>query len=212
MSDEEDAIEAMTAKLRFADAEIRLSRLECERLEKLSQNNQELSITKETVLEQMREAAASLLELKNGVNSAIRDLAPRIEAVPYRQLNSDEVVLRAVFTVNVAQLLPDALSRLLAGDAGAGSGDILSVKVTVDLFEPSNAPKHAIQAIALKHKNLTLQQIGDELGISKRSAHLAVQYGAAMEATGVTDPFVELTEPPDSASRWRGRGHRRNAG
>jgi hypothetical protein len=49
----------------------------------------------------------------------------------------------------------------------------------------------------------TLVEIGHELGISKRQAHLAVAYGRQMRVAGRTDPYIELMEPPVAASRWR---------
>ena len=38
---------------------------------------------------------------------------------------------------------------------------------------------------------------------TKRQACIAIEYGEALRAAGLTDPFTELTEPPEAASRWR---------
>ena len=86
----------------------------------------------------------------------------------------------------------------------------------VDLFEPSTGPKYGLAAVRLKEKaeedeeELGLTAIGRRLGINKRKANIALQYGRAMRAAGVTDPYRELTEPPAGASRWRARGSRKS--
>jgi hypothetical protein len=78
------------------------------------------------------------------------------------------------------------------------------VEMLVDLFEPSTGPKYGLAALELKEqKHLGLTAIGKTLGITKRRANLATQYGAKLRAAGLTDPFLELTAPPPSASRWR---------
>jgi hypothetical protein len=47
---------------------------------------------------------------------------------------------------------------------------------------------------------MRLIDIGEELKLSKRSAHLALQYGIAMHNAGVTDPYIELADAPASWS------------
>jgi hypothetical protein len=47
-----------------------------------------------------------------------------------------------------------------------------------------------------------------EARFTKRQANIAVQYGEEMRAAGLIDPYIELTEPPAAASRWRPRGYR----
>jgi hypothetical protein len=85
--------------------------------------------------------------------------------------------------------------------------------VKVNLFKPSTGPEHGLNAVALKAQGLGLTAIGKTLGITKRKANLATQYGEAMLAAGITDPFRELTGPPEKASRWgirRGVVHSRD--
>lgn len=77
----------------------------------------------------------------------------------------------------------------------------------VNLFEPSLAPLHAMHALAFYNRDperhATLEQIRVHLGISKRSADLALQLGRKLRAAGLSDPFVELTARPENAARWR---------
>ena len=80
----------------------------------------------------------------------------------------------------------------------------------VDLFQPSSGPKHGQEALRLKmEEGLGLTAIGRRLGINKRQANIAVKYGKAMQAAGLTDPYIEVKEEPESASRWRRRGSRK---
>jgi hypothetical protein len=82
----------------------------------------------------------------------------------------------------------------------------------VDLFDPSTGPKYRLKAVALVDRyGRKPTGIGKELGITKRQACIAIAYGEALRAAGLTDPFIELTEPPKAASRWRlHRYHDRN--
>jgi len=44
--------------------------------------------------------------------------------------------------------------------------------------------------------------------MTKRTACIARDYGKALKAAGQTDPYIELTEPPENASRWRPNGRK----
>ena len=53
------------------------------------------------------------------------------------------------------------------------------------------------------NRNWVLTAIGKSLGIDKHRASIALQYGRSLQAAGLTDPFIELTQPPAKASHWR---------
>ena len=80
------------------------------------------------------------------------------------------------------------------------------VPLQVDLFKPSCGPKFGLAALRLQEQGLGLTAIGKKLGISKCQTNRAVQYGRGLRAAGLSDPFVEITEPPAAASRWRNHG------
>lgn len=74
----------------------------------------------------------------------------------------------------------------------------------VNLFTPSAGPEHGLAALKLKEEDqLGLTAIGRRLGITKRQANIAVQYGKSLRTAGLEDPFVELTLAPEVASRWQ---------
>ena len=138
----------------------------------------------------------------------IKALVGEIRAVPYQQFDTNKVVLRARFELRLSALLP---VRTRAALADLCEGPIHEqfdrIPMLIDLFEPSTGPKYGMEALRLKEEEgLGLTAIGRKLGITKRQANIATQYGEAMRAAGMTDPYVELTAPPAAASRWRKRG------
>jgi len=60
----------------------------------------------------------------------------------------------------------------------------------------------------LAESGLRPTAIGKMLGMTKRTACIARDYGKALKAAGQTDPYIELTEPPENASRWRPNGRK----
>lgn len=58
------------------------------------------------------------------------------------------------------------------------------IVVTVDLFVPTTGPKRGLQALSLKDQGFGPTAIGKALGIKKRQADLAVQYGKHSERRG----------------------------
>ena len=132
-----------------------------------------------------------------------RLLVDKIWAVPYQVFGSNKVVLRAAFEINLVAILPDDLLSLLAGSGNCQPNEWLPTKkLTVDLFDPTLVPTHALMAYELSGY-LNLVEIGGVLGISKRQAHLAAQLGKAMCEAGIDDPYIRLVTAPLAASRWR---------
>lgn len=154
---------------------------------------------------------ARIEELKRAIQSMNREscahlklLVQKIVAVPFQQVGSDKVVLRARFEVTLFGLLPPRLGLFLRGlrpeHLPPGFAPTFHC---VDLFEPSAGPRYAKDAVALADQGLGPAAIGRALGISKRNASIARDFGLHMRSQGVTDPFEELTAPPSRASRWR---------
>ena len=179
-------------------------RAKLEELEHAQDEWNESAITRPQLETAFDLAAEKLLTFDRETSGLLCQLIPRIESVPFQQFQSNNVVLRARFELQIVNLLPKQLSTLLDGKSvDSEIADIRRIPMLVDLFDPSHGPKYGLQALALKKQGLTLVEIGRELGISKRSAHTASQYGKAMTEAGITDPYIELTEKPAAASRWR---------
>ena len=164
--------------------------------------------TRAEIENRLSEVIAAVERMDRTSRDEIKLLVGTIRAVPYQQFGSNKVVLRARFELRLAALLPARLRGVLAGICdGPVYKQFACIPMLVDLFERSAGPKHGLEALRLKEEeDLGPTAIGRRLGITKRRANLAVQYGLEMRAKGVTDPYVELTAPPAAASRWRKRG------
>ena len=169
--------------------------------------------SQEQIERSIRDSVSTLLQMNRCTRVLLERLVPgKIRAVPYQQFDSAKVVLRAEFSLNLIAAMPEQWIASLNQSSLAALADKLPpISVVVDLFEPSNAPAFAMRVMQLSEqkndrgKMKTFEEIGKELGISKRSAHLAVELGRKMRAAGITDPYIRLSAPPDVASRWGSR-------
>lgn len=198
-----DALERLEAKLLSHDSELRKCRVRIDQLVALERNEEKRRLAPEQIAATIRDVSAKLLDMDSEASDLIRRLAPRILAMPYQQFNSNKVVLRAKFELELASLLPQRLSAILKENDTVPDAHILTIPLCVDLFIPSSGPRFGLRAAELSNQRIRLVDIGEKLGLSKRSAHVASEYGKAMTKAGIVDPYVELTEPPAGASRWR---------
>ena len=197
-SSDEDVVELATL---LGQRNRELNRIQCsiEELRATSANCRPRSA--DEIRARIEQCSGELLGADPSVGSLLTQLIDgKITAVPYQQFGSNRVVLRAEFRLRLAMFLP---ANLLAALRGAVSevGGLESMDMIVDLFEPTLVPRHALAAAELKG-SMTLVQIGRALGISKRQAHLASQLGAKMIEAGITDPYIRLTEAPQTPSHW----------
>ena len=200
----ESACDTLVQRLVSREAELVMAKAEVEDLEAALDESHRNLVTRDQLEAAIDEVAAKLLKMDRETGELLHRLVGRMEAVPFQQFQSDKVVLRARFTLRFADLLPAQLGRLMKGEvAPTESIELIEKTVLVDLFDPSSGPRCGLQAFALKQQGLSLVKIGRQLGISKRSAHIATQYGKAMTEADISDPFIVLTERPAAASRWR---------
>jgi len=113
-------------------------------------------------------------------------LIPNLTVYPYQLCDGGNVVLRAHFVLH--------LSALCGPPAGPDL-EILRRPMTVDLFDPPQRERFRTQVVAMRAAKLKEREIASRLGVTQP----AVQYAAAlqrrMDALGLTDPYVRLTEP-----------------
>lgn len=197
-------LEVLTVKLKKRDERLARVRYQLERL-----GRQDVSCappTQQEIEECIAKTIDTVSKMDRFSRDTIRTLVGRIEAVPCLQFGSNKVVLRARFRLRLAALLPgrvrEAIKNLVNGPLHE---QFESIPLTIDLFTRSAGPAYGQKALELKNQGLGLTAIGKALGITKRRAHLAVQFAEAMRDAGVTEPFTELTAAPLNASRWRTR-------
>lgn len=194
-----EAASLLVGRLHQRQKEVLIAKAKLEQLD--AQTDSSIPPTREQKIESM---AKQLLAMDRETGVVLQRLVDRIHAVPYQQFGGNKVVLRAKFELRLAAILPDQLLPALLGNhAEAGAGRLHVIPMTIDLFERSAGPQYFAEALTLSKASTTLEDIGKQLGIGKRKAHIAVQYGRALEAAGLTDPFIELTAEPTAASRWR---------
>ena len=190
---------------RSKEREDKLAVVEAE-LEALDQRDKAVVVPARTDIEQrIAELVPRLEQMDRTVRDELECLVGRIWAVPYQQFDSDKVVLRARFQLRLWALLPPQTRALLIGLYDERIADEFDlVPMQVDLFKPSTGPRCGLRAVELETQHgWGPTRIGQKLRITKRKACIALEYGRKMRAAGITDPFIELTEPPKAASRWR---------
>ena len=170
-------------------------------------------LTGKDFTDRIEEFDERLQRFDRDVRDDLKQLVGTIEAVPHQQFGSDKVVLRGRFVFYPYELLPARVRLALKKLHGDRLEDLLPdclkpVAISVDLFEPSTEPKHGKVALELHEQGLGPTAIGKRLGISKRCACIARDYGRQLRQAGLDDPFIELTEPPANASRWGSRPRR----
>ncbi|MFO1007529.1 MAG: recombinase family protein [Planctomycetaceae bacterium] len=205
----DDPPDFLSQKLKALDAEARQLELDKRLLEE--QFIAHVEVPSHDELFRRLQVKANNFSLDNPDTWAFlqRFIDGQIRAIPCQQFGSGKVVLRAEFTLQLVQLIP-ANVRLHLRKLESSSSETSTVprrKIILDLFEPSKAPLHAIRALELYRKEpdkpATLDQIAAQLDISKRTAHLALQMGRQLQASGRTDPFLPLTECPENPARWK---------
>ncbi len=195
-------VETLLNRLTQREDELARERAEIERLENQCQTVR--AIDPQQLRSRVEELTGRLLELGKGVNVLLRRLIPEgITAMPYQRIDCGLVVLRAEFELSLAPLLPEQLALVMAGELTEVDGPLARRRIVADLFEEPPFVAHAAEAWKLKQEGRTLDQIGSQLGIAKRQAHLASQLGRAMAEAGLDEPYIRLTQTPEHASRWR---------
>ena len=179
------------------------------KLEDLQSQQDSLQFRNEEIADRIGEIQGRLQRMEQDVQADLKLLVGTIQAVPCRQFGCDKVVLRGRFNFQPSALLPTRIRLALQNTYGDKLPEHLPewlqpVSLCVNLFEPSTGPKYGLEAERLdREEQLGLTAIGRGLGINKRKANIAVQYGRQLRNAGLTDPFTELSECPASASRWK---------
>jgi hypothetical protein len=164
--------------------------------------------TVEEAIQAIQHSASRLLELDREAGALLGQiLVGPIRAVPFQQVGSDKVVLRARLTIRVAGLLPEQLAMLKSGAAAEIiPAELLQLPLLVDLFEPPEYISCLSRCVQAKHDfpQDSLKEIGRKLGINYMAVKRSLDLARQMEAEQLTEPYRELLDCPEKASRWRG--------
>jgi len=121
----------------------------------------------------------------------LRRLVPSFVIVPVQALDRPQVRPRAKLEISTA-----AWSK--PGEASS------TICETIDLFDPPIHIEFLQPCVVVKRVNpkASLSQISSKLGIGHMSVKLALDYHLLMQKEGLAEPYRELTECPENASRW----------
>jgi site-specific DNA recombinase len=161
--------------------------------------------TREDVILAIDQATRSLLTAEREVNPLLkRMLVGPIRAVPFVQALTNKVVLRARFTIRLANLLPSQLTGQLPAEE-LRKLEFCDRQFEVDLFEQPEYHRRYQEFIAAKAANPTarLPQLANVLGISHNVMRNVSAFARRLRKAGVTELYTELTERPAKASRWK---------
>lgn len=198
-----DTLEVLVARLREREHDLARVRDEIEQVDAQLAHRADLP-SREEIREAVGALARQVPVMYRETGALLRELVSPIRAVPLLQFGNNLVVLRAQFELRQVALLPQQWQALFRGTALEPiPGRVETVSTRVELFKRSAGPAFFERALEMSRANKTLVEIGRELGVTKRQAHIAVQYGRDLCAAGLTDPYLELTESPAAASRWR---------
>jgi site-specific DNA recombinase len=128
-------------------------------------------------------------------------LVTELYVVPYRLCDGKDLVLRATFRLQLANLLPDKrVQEVLRGP--------LERVLTVDLFKPPQRVEYRERVMALRHE-ITERAVARELGITVTAAQRAAVLDRLMKQLNLADPYLRLVEPPMDYPKMRRHLHSR---
>lgn len=204
-SQKHNDIESYATKLREAEVRQRGLLQELRVVQDLAQSIA-TAPTRQQILDQIPNIDQLLRGQDREAGLLLRQLITPIQAVPFQRIDCGLVVLRAKFSMNYIGLLPNQWQQVLRGNNVNLEGhNVTSEEFLIDLFDPSVAAKHALDALALTHitPKLTGEEIAQRLGTTRRTGFDAIKLGQMMEQMDLAEPYIELKEKPAGASRWR---------
>lgn len=146
--------------------------------------------TRDEIERELPAVLQHLAETSYPFSRCLRRLIPRLELVPAQALDTGQVRPRIRIT----------WPALVEGEEPEVS--------EIEAFTP---PQHIRQALEYQRlrqaePDMSLVEIGQRLGLDRAQRSRAQRYLELMEAAGSTSAYVELTAPPENASRWRPEG------
>jgi site-specific DNA recombinase len=131
----------------------------------------------------------------------IRRVIPEFVIQPVQALDSGLVRPRAKLTLRLSALKDGGD---VGGEGPPSTGDVAAV---IDLFEPSVHIRAIPACVGARRADpsLSLDKIAGQTTNGRMTVKRALAYARLMEAEGLEDPYRELKDRPQSASRWAHR-------
>lgn len=150
--------------------------------------------SQEDVAAALDQALMHLAETSLDFADVLRRLLPVFTIQPVQALDCPQVRPRAQLTLS-----------LTAWSAGTEAPS--PVSVTLDLFDPPVHIKHLAACVQAKEANpkASLRTLAGMLGLNYMTVKRALNYARRMTEAGLANPYRELHERPQNASRWKKR-------
>lgn len=211
-SESDDPPPSLVATL--AECDDLIKQLEAKKAELVeSLKTQKPEVTKAKIIAAMEEFRDAFLGKTPFLNTALKTLIPNgIKAVPYQAVpysadKQGRIVLRAEFELQLLNLVPYDLQLLLKGKSIELPQLHQPIQLTVDLFEESIPYQLAKTIMAKRYPEpgveIPYSQLAAESGQSIMSQRRALQLAQLMQAQGLDEPYVRVTEIPDNVPRWK---------
>ena len=133
----------------------------------------------------------------------MRQLLPSIHVFPFRLCDGGALVLRASVTFTAAPLVPRQAAAL------NGLRERVTRQLCVDLFTPPQREEFRERVVQMRSVGRKEYEVAAELRITKTAAQRAAALQRRMDATGITDPWLPVVEPPEDTDRFRRHLHTR---
>jgi hypothetical protein len=148
------------------------------------------------------EALSALAKDSPEFGKVMRAIIPKVVVFPYRLCVGGRVVLRAKFRLRVSNLLPEKRIQQVLEQP-------LERVLTVDLFNPTQPEAYRRRICDLRAGGMTQREAADRCGLTITAAQDAAGLQRRMDALGLTDPYVAVTQPPDDYGKFRRHLHSR---
>jgi site-specific DNA recombinase len=194
------------------------SRIVSEELSRLEGQLDELNRERDQILQRPDSLVAlpTVDEVKDLARVALRDqfdspwkfarlmqsLIPKIELFPVRLIDGGRIELRARFQLSLARFLPSVKSL-------PGFENLQGKEFTSNLFEPPQREAFRMKVVKLRASGMTEKKAVQQLGINATVAQRAAALQRLMDARGISDPYIEVTAPPDDYTKLCRHKHRR---
>lgn len=174
---------------------------------------QKPEVTSAKIVAAMEEYRDAFLVKTPFLNTALKVLIPNgikavpFQSVPYSADKQGRIVLRAEFELQGLNLVPYDLQLLLKGKSIELPQLHQPIRLSVDLFEESIPYQLAKTIMAKRFPEpgvvIPYSQLAEESGQTVMSQRRALQLAQLMQAQGLDEPYVRVTEIPENVPRWK---------
>ncbi len=136
----------------------------------------------------------------------IQKLIPKIVVFPHQLCDGGGFVLRARFRLRLGDLLESTVAKQALSES-------LEQVLEVDLFNPPQREAFRRRIIELRNQSgdngkMTEKKIAAQLGLTITATQRGAALQRKMDALGIEDPYLAITEPPSDGKLKRHLHHR----